>query len=461
MSLLVRRRDDGVRMTLDEYAQMVNSFNYQGVMYTLSDPAGFQQTLAGGPTERVGTDFAGASNTYRGNSVIFACMAVRQAVFSTPMFRWQTIRNGKGSDMFGTSDLRALEAPWPGGTTQDLLTRMIQDVDLVGNAYLVRNGSDIVRLRPDWCDLVLEPRAMGARTPQGTVGIAGYRKVGLIYTEGGTNSGNEPVPFDLDEFAHWAPNPDPTATWRGMSWLTPVVREVQADYLMTRHKRRFFENGATPNLVVTHHENADPEKVRRFKEKMDEKHRGVDNAYKTLHLYPGADATIVGADLKSIDFKNVQGAGETRIAAAAGVPPVIVGLSEGLAAATYSNYSQARRRFADGTIHPLWQNVCGVLAPIMPSMGPGVRLWYDVSDVAFLREDEKDAAEIASVRAATIRSYVEAGFTPESAVLAVDSDDLRLLEHTGLYSVQLQPPGSIAPPPSATPALPASEGAES
>jgi phage portal protein BeeE len=51
-----------------------------------------------------------------------------------------------------------------------------------------------------------------------------------------------------------------------------------------------------------------------------------------------------------------QGAGETRIAAAAGVPPVIVGLSEGLQAATYSNYSQARRRFADGTMRPLWRN---------------------------------------------------------------------------------------------------------
>jgi hypothetical protein len=67
-----------------------------------------------------------------------------------------------------------------------------------------------------------------------------------------------------------------------------------------------------------------------------ENHAGADNAWKTLNLYPGADVTVVGANLKDIDFKNVRGGGETRIAAAAGVPPVIVGLSEGLAAATYS-----------------------------------------------------------------------------------------------------------------------------
>ena len=44
------------------------------------------------------------------------------------------------------------------------------------------------------------------------------------------------------------------------------------------------------------------------------------NAYKTLFLAGGADVKVVGADLKQVDFKQVQGAGETRIAAAAGVP---------------------------------------------------------------------------------------------------------------------------------------------
>src|SRR5205823_2138143 len=31
--------------------------------------------------------------------------------------------------------------------------------------------------------------------------------------------------------------------WRGMSWLTPVLREIQADTATTRHKQKFFENG--------------------------------------------------------------------------------------------------------------------------------------------------------------------------------------------------------------------------
>ena len=39
-------------------------------------------------------------------------------------------------------------------------------------------------------------------------------------------------------------------------------------------------------------------------------------------------AEVVGRDFQQMDFKAVQGAGETRIAAAAGVPPIVVGVHE-------------------------------------------------------------------------------------------------------------------------------------
>jgi hypothetical protein len=175
------------------------------------------------------------------------------------------------------------------------------------------------------------------------------------------------VPLLREQVAHFAPIPDPSASYRGMSWLTPIVREIMADGAATTHKLKFFENGATPNLVVTL---GDPStstrrRSRSWVDVFEGDHEGVLNAYKTLYLANGASAEVVGANLRQLDFKNTQGAGETRIAAAAGVPPVIVGLSEGLQAATYSNYGQARRRFADGTIRPLWRNFAGSLATII------------------------------------------------------------------------------------------------
>lgn len=198
----------------------------------------------------------------------------------------------------------------------------------------------------------------------------------------------------------------------------------------------------TVNMIIKHPLGADAAAVQKWSDEVASKHGGTENAWKNLNLYPGADATVVGSNLKDIDFKNVRGGGETRIAAAAGVPPVIVGLSEGLAAATYSNYGQARRRLADGTAHPLWQNIAGSLERVVPPPSSSSRLWYDATDVPFLREDEADAANIAAVRASTVNTYVAAGFTPESAVQAVDAGDINLLVHTGLTSVQLLPPGT-------------------
>ena len=424
-----RGREERDISTLDDYIAATG-----GMAHGVNS---IEQTLTGS-RERVGSNFAGlAAGAHGGDSIVFTCMQIRAEVFSSVRFRYQRLRDGKPADMFGAPDLRILERPWPGGTTQDLLARMIQDADLAGNSFWVRDRlsrdtPELVRLRPDWVDIVVEKRMLGG-------GQLGWRKLGYVYTEGGRSSGNDGVAFLVDEVAHFMPIPDPLASFRGMSWLTPVIREIEADLTMTRHKRKFFENGATPNMVITHPQGATREKILDFQKRLDAEMAGTDNAYRTLNLYPGADATLVGKDLKSVDFKAVQGAGETRIAAAAGVPAVIAGFSEGMQGSSLNagNYGQARRRFADGTMHPLWQNGSGSLAPLVTDFRDA-RLWYDAADVPFLREDEADAADIAQTRAETMTSLIQAGYTPDSVALAVEADDFRLLKHSGLYSVQLQ-----------------------
>jgi phage portal protein BeeE len=441
-------------MNTDEYVGLCNSFSFGGLGYGYNGgplSSGVQQTLVGGgAVEMAPNTFVGlATQAYAGNGVVFACMLVRQLVFSSVRFRWQRLRDGKPSDGFGSSELGILERPWIGGTTQDMLSRMIQDADLAGNSYWTIIDGEFVRMRPDWVDVVVEERLVRGGSGERAGGQVGWRKVGYLYHEGGRGATNNSVAFLADEVVHYAPIPDPLAAYRGMSWITPVLREIQADQAMTRHQSKFFSNGATVNMIIKHAPAADPDAVRRWADEMNAKHSGVDNAWKNLNLYPGADATPVGSNMKDIDFKDVRGGGETRIAAAAGVPPVIVGLSEGLAAATYSNYGQARRRLADGTAHPLWQNLASSIEHVIAKprgAGNDIRLWYDADDVPFLREDEKDAADIAQTRAQTISTLITAGYEPESVVRAVESGDNRLLVHTGLYSVQLQPAGAIESP---------------
>jgi hypothetical protein len=172
-----------------------------------------------------------------------------------------------------------------------------------------------------------------------------------------------------------------------------------------------------------------------------------------MYVGGGADVTVVGADMRALDFKAIQGADETRIAAAARVHPVIVGLSEGLQGSSLNqgNFSAAKRLFAEGTLMPLWRGAAAALTPLLRVPG-GARLWYDTRDIAFLREDARDAAEIQGVESRTIRTLLDAGFTADSVQAAVLAQDWSLLTHSGLFSVQLQAPGTAVPPAIAAPA---------
>lgn len=419
------------RFNLNDFAAMLN---YNSAQYPLG-----MTSYGSEKAEAIENNFTGYVQTaYKSNGVVFAVILARLMLFTEARFKWRDLVTEK---LYGSQALLPLEKPWPNGTTGDLLARMEQDASLAGNFYGTTRYVDgqrrIRRMRPDWVKVIVG-------SPSGDPDDLDSNPVGYLYYAGGLATKN-PVVLLPEQVAHYAPIPDPLAQFRGMSWLTPVISEIQADGMATKHKRKFFENAATPNLSVSLAKELSPEAFKQFVELMNKSHVGADNAYKTLYTGGGADVKVIGADMKQIDFKVTQGAGETRIAAAGGVPPVVVGLSEGLGAATYSNYGQARRQFGDQFARPSWRNAAASLARLV-EVPADAELWYDDSRVSFLREDVKDAAETASLDAATIRQYIDAGFVPQSAVDAVTSGNLDLLQHSGLVSVQLHDPKNPAAP---------------
>lgn len=399
-------------------------------------------TYAGQKSEPVLDTFAGyVYGAYKVNGVIFAVSMARARLFSEARFKWRRYgQTGGGNDLFGNADLRLLERPWPGGTTQSLLMRAEQDVTCGGTFFLAgsEDGSRLLRRRPDWMEFILTAPPDEAVEAD----IVGYK-----YTVGGPRSGGKYKFYLPDECVHWAPIPDPDAQYRGMSWLTPVLEEVQADQAATKHKSKFFDNAATPNLVIKNPQPMTPDQFREWTRLANEASVGVENAYRNLFLAGGSDAAVVGANLQQMDFRATQGAGETRIAAAGGVPPIIVGLSEGLSSATYSNYGQARRAFGDTWGSNQWRSFCGAVEPLLqvPRNAQGeqdAELWYDTRDIPFLRQDQIDLANVQSTQAGTINALVAGGWTSDTALKAVLAEDFSLLKHSGLMSVQLQAPAS-------------------
>lgn len=412
-------------------------------------------------SEQIGSDFPSyIDGAFKASPAVFSVIRFRMSVLSEARFQWRQLRGGQPGDLFGTADLALLEAPWPNGTTSDLIARMEVTASLAGNYYgtvaddqgrlgrSARGNRRIVHLRPDWTTIIVgshsgEPNALDAK-------IVAYG-----YQARSASGGKlDPVLLLPEEVAHFAPIPDPAARFRGMSWLTPILPEVQADKAATRHKAKFFENGAMPSMSVTLNEGIGVDDFNKWVAAFKQAHQGASNAYKTLFLAGGADVRPLSSNLQQMDFKPLQGLSETRVAMASGIHPTVVGMSEGLQGSSLNsgNFNAAARLVANTTLRPWWRNAAESLRTLVPAQ-PGAQLWYDDRDIAFLREDGTDLAAIRAQNASALRSLVDGGFEPDAAVEYLQTNDLnRLLgRHTGLLSVQMQPPGTEQPRPGASP----------
>jgi hypothetical protein len=419
------------------FSKWQNMFEFDGHSY------GIGATPVYGNSESLEHDFCGyVQGTYKDSGVVFAAQLARMLVFTEMRFTFRKRENGRLGDYFGSPEADFLNRPWHNATTGDLLSRAMQDTDFAGNHYAVIEGEGptrrVRRLRPDWVDIVLSaPPDKAVKSD-----VLGY-----IYKPGGTKDVDlwemYPVDGSNGNFAHWSPIPDPESQYRGMSWLTPLVREILADRAASKHKLKFFENAATPNIAVSLKESVTEEQFSKFVKKMNESHRGMANAYKTLYLGGGADVTVIGADMQQMDFRSVQGLSETRICAAARVHPSIVGVSEGLQGSSLNegNFEAARNLLGDGLLRPLWRSLCASYQALI-DIPDGAELWYDDRDISFLRDDMLELAQLRAKDAEAITKIAMSGGTFESAVEWCRTNDIRELEASGLFSVQLLAPGA-------------------
>lgn len=389
-----------------------------------------------GNAERVSGGFAQfAASAYGGNAVVFAVENRRLTTLSEATFKYRLLSD---KHLFGDTSLGKLERPWPGGTTGDLLSRMELHAALGGSAYVRDAGDQLEMLRPDWVTIV-------SRITLDAYGEEIRQVIGYAFDPVG-DPDRSPAFYPVDEVAQYSPYPDPCATFRGMSWLTPVIREINADFKMAGFRDAYFDNAATANLIVKYQQKVGPERIKALREMIATKHTGIGNAFGTLVFDEGGDPMVVGADMEGAAFDALQAAGETRIAAAGGVPAVIAGLRQGMQATAPGEYQAASRSFVDMTMRPLWRSACAALARLV-AVPPGAQLWYDTTDVSALQQGERDKADTLQQMAATANTLIMAGYTPDTVTSALSSGDFSLLKHSGLVSVQMQQLQAPATPP--------------
>ena len=369
-----------------------------------------------------------ARQAHKDNGIVYAAEAVKMALFAEARFQFQAVDDGH---LFGDTSLSLLEHPWPNADTGELLSRMVSDAGM-GNAYMRKavpadgggDGPELVRMMQENVTIVSEERTddMGRtwRRPAGYIEDMGPGRQAQFYT--------------VDEVGHFSPMPDPGARWRGMSWLSPILRDVHADQKLTQYKQFHLDNGAMPGLVVKYAMKLGNKTIDTLRKRVRSRYGGAENAGNVLVLDEGADLTVAGSSLKDLEFDAVTKAGERRVCAAAGPGLLVIcGFETG-------DYQTAIRELADLWARPYWRMCCAALEHLIP--GPAsdpktpVRLWYDVGGIAALREGELSRAQSYLVTMQGLASSIQAGFTRVSAIAAAAAHDVSLLK-----------PDPNAPPP--------------
>lgn len=398
---------------------------------------GFTATMSGSPQQKIANDFESyVASIGLKDGTVAAAVAARSLLLSQLVFKFRRLADGVDGQLFGSPALLPLEVFDQPFTRPRLLTRAEQHASFGGASYfhLPRNGR-MRLLNPDRVSLIIASEV----DPERPSWQLDAELVAYLYV---AEPGRKATVLAKEEVVQWVPEPHPINPWIGQSWVTAVMREVLGDSQLTDHQKAYYENAATPNMVIKLPP-VEQAAVDRFTAQYRKTNTGPQNAGKTLVLTEGADVSVVGSQLQQLEIKDTQGGYESRIATRSRVPAVILGIREGLAGSALNsgNYSSARRMWSDGWFSATAQGLCSALSPLIAVPGDA-ELTYDPSRVMFLQEDRKDEADIASARATTIKTYVEAGFSPDSAAEAVRTGDLTRLTHTGLVSVQLQKPGT-------------------
>ncbi len=402
------------------YADQLNALRYNGQAYLLS-------SQSYGPNEAV--RLSGERQALTSNGVVYGIFRARADLFAQARFVYK--RYGAGvkpmaSDITTDTRLAPLDNP------ASILEWCEIDVATTGNSYWVRDGAVLRRLPAEWVTIVL-----GSDRESDDPQLAwDARPVGVIYKPAGVAAADAEV-FAWDEIAHYCPEGDPDARFRGMTWLRPAMEDVVADNGARRYLTKFWENHATPNNVVTFDPETDPEEVKEFRDIFFEKHQGVERSFRTAFLGGGADIKVIGSSLKDLDTGNVRQQVHFDIALAAGINPMAIGLMQ----VNYSNTKEGNRSISDRKLRYLWMKAVEAFRPLMERPA-GFELWYDVSGISALQADALDDSAVMASQAQTMRTLVDGGFEPDAVMASVTTGDWSKLKHSGLLSVQTQAPGS-------------------
>lgn len=191
--------------------------------------------------------------------------------------------------------LDLLDHPNDETTKTDLIYIIQSHRKLSGDAFIlkIRNGQQTVALRqlpPDKIALNLRPP-----TPEDPTIIESYSYRDVI-------DGNRiEVTYQPEQIIHLK-RPNPNNPFRGLGAVEALADTIDLDNLTTETTKKFFENGAITNFVLSTDQKVSDDQLERLNAQLRARHAGPRNAYKAMILGGGLEPKDISYSNKELEF---------------------------------------------------------------------------------------------------------------------------------------------------------------
>ncbi len=208
---------------------------------------------------------------------------------------------------------------------------------------------------------------------------------GYLYTKDGVD-----VAFGPEDVL-WFRYPNPIEEYAGLSPIAALRMSIDTNTDAIRFNRRFFRNDATPGRVYLKSEQelttAQAEELRM---RWEVAFKDPNRAHSIAILDKSADLKSLAVSQRDMEYVEGQRFTKEEICGAYGVSPLLIG---DLRFSSFANFTLAKSSFWDETLIPEMQLIESELSRgLVPLLGDGLQVRFDVGDVSALREDARGPA---------------------------------------------------------------------
>ncbi|MEU8362331.1 phage portal protein [Nonomuraea sp. NPDC048882] len=348
---------------------------------------------------------------------------------------WRSADSGRDEDRQAVTRHLALDIwrrPNPWMPRQEFVEGTQQHVDLTGEGWWVVARDQRMRSIPLELWPVRPDRMIPI--PHPTDFLAGY-----IYV----SPDGEQVPLRLDEVIQLR-MPNPLDPYRGMGAVQSILSELDATRYSAEWNRNFFVNSALPSGIIEVPTNLGDTEFDDLRDRWDEQHRGVAAAHRVAILEGGLtwkDRRFTQRDMQFVEMRQVS---RDVIREAFGIPAFALGEVSDVNRATAE---ASKAMFAEQLTIPRLERIKAALNnDFLPMFGATAQgLEFDYEDPVPQDAEARDRERTSKAQAA--KTYVDAGFTGQSVVEALELPDTLVWREPPAK----QPAPTLPAPPAPTP----------